>query len=305
LVLCAVLGTALAWGCSGESDDSGEGGEAEKKPTVEKVDEVEPNDDPSGANAQDLGTFSKSKTIILSGELSSGGNNGQTYTGDWDIYTFQIGAIGSVSVSVEWDAEADLDALLLTEKAGILSADGEANKPAEVSKDPLYEGKYYLVLAAKDAGTPYEARIKYTKDPDPPQLPDCSPEPARPAMPSGGCIINTTTPACGVADLSSGGTFELAWTTNMTYCEGPHHVYIGGDPPSSWETGNVVSFDIASQDGSGAIPDERSGMTRNIGGYLNINQADLAGLSSESGIYYYLVASFHGSASEATPFIVR
>ena len=45
-------------------------------------------------------------------------------------------------------------------------------------------------------------------------------------------------------------------------------------------------------------------MTRNIGGYFNINAQDLAGLTSSSGVYYYRVLSFYGSASEVRAFKV-
>jgi hypothetical protein len=227
------------------------------------------------------------------------------YTGDFDLFSFEVGAVGGLSVTIEWEGGADVDVALYSSSFAEVAADGTTANPAELGKDPLSQGKYILALFSKDEAAPYTATLTWTEDPDPPEGPTCSPDPVAAAMPTGGCNMNLVTQACSVANLSGGGVFEIAWTTNMTFCEGPHHVYLGGDPPSSWETGNIVSFDIASQDGSGHIPDARSGMTRNIGGYLNINQNDLSQLTSESGIYYMAVTSYYDTRTEILPFNVR
>lgn len=126
----------------------------------------------------------------------------------------------------------------------------------------------------------------------------CPAKPIVAAVPMSGCDMHATTPECAVADLTGGKAFELSWTTNHTFCEGSHHVLVGGDPPSSWKSaGNYFTIDVASQDGAGHLPDSRSGMTRNIGGYLNITAADLQGIQSPSGIYYYVVADWFGAAT--------
>lgn len=116
---------------------------------------------------------------------------------------------------------------------------------------------------------------------------------------SGGCTINLVTPMnCQTTNFAN-GFIQLAWTTNQTFCEGPHKLYVAGSPVSSWNSGNVLEWSLTSGTYSNYA------MTRNIGGYFNLTQADLARLTAVNGQYYFRVASFYDSESEIGTFIVR
>jgi len=130
--------------------------------------------------------------------------------------------------------------------------------------------------------------------------PSCPTMPVVAAMWSGGCEMHLVGPApCATLDFSSGMNFEFDWSTNTTFCEGPHHLLVGGSPVSSWANGNYIDFSIS----SGQRPE--SGMTRNIGGYAFLNSLSLQGITSDTGVYYWRLQSYYGSASETRAFIRR
>lgn len=295
------LGLGLLCGCGptpigpGPTGDGGLGGGEGGVAGPMNVDEKEPNNDPMAP--QSLGTIADTTTIVIKGDLSSGGNDGTKYTGDWDMYSFDITNSGKLEVSIDWTASADLDFAVYDASNKAVISEGMMMKPAAGSQAGA-QGKYLLGIFSKDNATPYTATLKYTKDAA--GMGDMCPKtPVMPAMWSGGCNMDVTTAACSTADLTNGKSFELDWTTNTTFCEGPHKVQIGGDPPSSWTSGNYVEISISSQN-----PGPRAGMTRNIGGYVNVNAADFQSLTSSTGIYYYRVSSYYGSASEVRAFKV-
>lgn len=127
---------------------------------------------------------------------------------------------------------------------------------------------------------------------------DCSPVALQ--LPTGGCSLNLVSPTnCQMVSFNVNGVIELDWTTNTTFCEGPHRLYIAGSPVSTWTAGNVVQYSLSSGQYSNYA------MTRNIGGYFLVTAADLAQLSAVNGQYYFRVESFGGSISEVNTFIVR
>lgn len=116
---------------------------------------------------------------------------------------------------------------------------------------------------------------------------------------TGGCTLSLVAPA-NCAEVNFGGGFiELAWSTSTTFCEGPHKLYVAGSPVSSWSTGNALEFSLT----SGTYTNYA--MTRNIGGYFHLTQANLAQLTAVNGQYYFRVASYADSLSEVSTFIVR
>jgi hypothetical protein len=302
---CVILGVLAAVGCSssttssgpgsssgGTSGGNGDGGAASNN--VVNVTEVEPNNGPDMAGAQDLGTLNDSETLVITGQLSSGGWDGTKYTGDWDLFTFDAAAAGSLDVKVDWTSGADVDVALYDAKLAQVAGDGSQAKPAAF-KAPSVSGKMLVALYSKDLAAPYTLTIAYTKAAAATGG-TCPTTPIVAANHTGGCNIDDTTPVCAVADLRNGGSFELDWTTNQTFCEGPHTVQISGDPPSN---ANSVTFKITSDyTGSDAQ------MTRNIGGFMKITAKDIATLTSASGIYYYGVGSFYGSTTEGRAFQV-
>lgn len=120
------------------------------------------------------------------------------------------------------------------------------------------------------------------------------------AQPTGGCRMSLTSPAnCTEIDFGPLGYVEFAWSTSTTFCEGPHHFQIGGDPPSTWTSGNYFDWSLS----SGTHSDYW--MERNIGGWVRVTRADLARLTSVNGQYYWGIASFYGSTSEVRVFTVK
>ncbi len=308
---CVILGVLAAVGCSstttsspgsssGTSGTSGGPGGSDSgtaASNVVNVSEVEPNNGPDLAGAQNVGSLTASETLIIKGTLSTGGFDGQKYTGDFDLFTFEATAAGSLDVSVDWTSGADVDVALYDAKLAQLAGDGSTAKPAAL-KWASASGKLLVALYSKDQAAPYTLTIVYTKagGGGGPGNGTCPTTPIVAANHTGGCNIDTTSPVCAVADLRNGGSFELDWTTNQTFCEGPHKVQISGDPPSD---ANSVIYSITS-----TYTGNDAAMTRNIGGYMKITAKDIATLTSTSGIYYYGVGSFGGSTSEGRAFQV-
>jgi hypothetical protein len=297
-----VLGAVLAaTGCSAGNGGGGssglpvvgtDGGGAAAPATVVDVTEVEPNNGPDLAGAQDLGSVSASQTFVVKGALSSGGFDGKTYSGDYDLFTFDAASAGALDVTVEGAAGADLDVGVYDAKLTQLGGDG-ATAPRASVKVASASGKLVVAVYSKDLASSYTLTIAYTKaasSAGPGAGGTCPAAPLFAAAHTGGCRIDTTTPACSVADLTNGKSFELAWTTNFTFCEGPHEVFVTGDPPSA---ANSVSWKITS-----SYTGNDASMTRDSGGFMLITAKDIAQVTSTSGIYYYGVASFGGSRSE-------
>jgi hypothetical protein len=295
----------MAVGCTttivqggGGNGGGGDGG-TNNQPTIVNVDEKEPNNGPDLAGTQDVGTFSGDETMTIKGNLSSGGNDGSKYTGDFDLFSFKVTVPGSLDVSVDWTDTADVDLGIYDGSIKTIASDGTTNKPA-VASVPSANGQYILGLYSKDNATAYTVTIKFKKSASSTNTDAGGQCPMTPLLPpvraAGGCTMDATTPTCTVGDLRNGGTIELDWTTSNTFCEGPHKLQITGDPPS--EANSVTYSYTSSYSGNDAS------MTRNIGGYAKISAADIASVTSTSGIYYYRVTAFYGSATEVRAFKV-
>jgi hypothetical protein len=291
-----ISGSLLVAACSSSGGGSTPGGGT---PPTTTIDEKEPNDGPTAAGAQDIGTFGDDVTIVIKGTLATGGVDTTKYTGDLDVFAFELTQNGSLDISVDWTGSADVDFALYDAAVKTVASDGTTAKPAKGTLGSA-KGKYLLGLFSKDQAATYTATLVYKKTTGTTPPPgDCPTTPVAAAAPTGGCNISLTTPVCATADLTGGKDFELAWSTNMTFCEGPHKIQVGGDPPSTWTTGNALEWSVASTSTS-----DRAQMTRDSGGFVKFNASEIAALTSASGIYYYRVVSFYGSASEARAFRV-
>lgn len=142
--------------------------------------------------------------------------------------------------------------------------------------------------------------------------PECAPV-LQQVVGSGGCQITLVGPDnCAKLDFSA-GTVEFAWSTNGTFCEGPHRFFLGGHPSSTWQQDNGFVVDIGSTGGDlKAIGSNGSSyaMTRNIGGLVRLSKADLAGITTTTGQYHWGVTGFYdvnngGSSSGTRTFLVR
>jgi hypothetical protein len=112
---------------------------------------------------------------------------------------------------------------------------------------------------------------------------------------SGGCVLTLVSPAnCATVNFGA-GVVELAYTTNFTFCEGPHHLFLLGNPPSTWNT-NAMDIELTSTGGN-FVPIGSNGssdsMTRDNGGVLRLVRADLAPLQSPNGQYHFTVTGFY------------
>ena len=211
---CVILAGLAAYGCSSSTTSSGgsssggtsggagsgDGGAASN---VVNVNEVEPNNGPDMAGAQDLGTLNDSETLVITGQLSSGGWDGTKYTGDWDLFTFDAAAVGALDVKVDWTSGADVDVALYDANLQQITGDGTQAKPAAL-KTPSASGKLLVALYSKDQAAPYTLTIAYTKSGGGTGNGTCPTTPIVAANHTGGCNIDTTTPVCAVADLRNG-----------------------------------------------------------------------------------------------------
>lgn len=122
---------------------------------------------------------------------------------------------------------------------------------------------------------------------------DCGEQAIPPAL-SGGCAPRVVTPAvCELVDLSGGSTYEIAWTTDGTGCETPWKLCAAGTPVTDENSACVeLSTNV------------EAGISK-TGGIYRVSAADLEGLTSESGVYHLLVASFHQSHGGSVAFRVK
>lgn len=114
---------------------------------------------------------------------------------------------------------------------------------------------------------------------------------------SGGCAIRLVTPAkCQEVDLTGGQVVEFAWTTDGTYCETPYTVYLAGDNANIQTGENIASWNFSEN--------VSNGITHN-GGIVRATAADLAGVTSASGVYHWVVAGYYGSHPASVAFRMR
>jgi hypothetical protein len=115
------------------------------------------------------------------------------------------------------------------------------------------------------------------------------------AVPGQGCSIRMVTPnRCEQVDLSNGKSYEFAWTTDGTWCETPFKLYLAGNPVSEANS-KVFSYST----------NYKNGMITHNGGLDALTAADFEGLTSDNGLYHWMLAGFHGSHPESQAFYVK
>ena len=125
--------------------------------------EVEPNNGPTLAEMQDLGTFDTTKTIVVTGKLATGGNDGTKYTGDYDAFVFTVAtAGGTLGMNVDWAGAANVDLVVYDASLTPITAEGTTMKPIQ-STGPAPAGKFALVLFSKDQPADWTLTLTYTK----------------------------------------------------------------------------------------------------------------------------------------------
>jgi hypothetical protein len=115
-----------------------------------------------------------------------------------------------------------------------------------------------------------------------------------PANVIGGCQIRMVTPAlCEEIDLSRGQSYEFAWTTDGTDCETPYTLVVSGSPATDM---NSKSWQLPTN--------VEQGITRN-GGITYISESDLSGLTTDNGLYNWVVVGYYGSHPESRAFKLK
>jgi hypothetical protein len=131
---------------------------------------------------------------------------------------------------------------------------------------------------------------------------------------SGGCRLYLVSPQnCEAIDFSATGYVEFAWSTDGSFCEGPHKFFLAGHPESTWASDNGFIVELSSTDGNftslGNLGSEYA-MTRNLGGVVRLVEGDLQGITTTTGQYHWTVAGFYaldngGSIAASGTFTVR
>lgn len=114
-----------------------------------------------------------------------------------------------------------------------------------------------------------------------------------------GCTLRLVTPErCEEIDLTNGKTYEFAWTTDGIYCETPWHVCIAGNPADVNTGENIYCQDFSE--------DVSQGITHSGGVvYLSADALDSLGLTTDNGIYHWVVASWSYSHPDSQTFRVK
>jgi bacillolysin len=107
------------------------------------IDELEKND-----SINDSQKISGSNPLIVCGEISLGGNDGNSYTGDYDWYEIDAPATGLMKASLNWtNQQADLDFYLMDIGVNKLTgAAGATNSEPENFQFLIEKGKKYYIL---------------------------------------------------------------------------------------------------------------------------------------------------------------
>jgi hypothetical protein len=116
---------------------------------------------------------------------------------------------------------------------------------------------------------------------------------------SGGCHVRLAEPAnCEEIDLSQGKEYLLGWTSDGTYCETPWTFYIAGNP-ANLATGENIYWKQFSTNTVAGIS--------HTGGLVRLSAASLdsLGLTSDNGIYHWLVVSWYGSHPASRTFRIK
>lgn len=277
LPLASLFALAIGgFACSSDPtrDAGGAPGAAATSPPIE-IGESEPNDGPDFAGTQALGSFSDTKTLVLKGRLSSGGNDGTRYTGDYDVFSFDVAASGTIDISVDWSGTADVDGVLIDASGNVLGGDGAAAKPIGGS-GALAPGKYAVALYSKDAPADWVATIKWVKPKAGAGGSCASPLTGSEA---GGCRIALAEPANGTAITLP---YRFGWTSNGG-CSTPYVLQIYGNPPTP---DNMVEWSLSTD------PINAAAWTKEI------HAGDLAGLRSDNGVYHWQVSNHSRASSQ-------
>lgn len=277
------LASVVVAACS--STSGGGGTTPGGAPQPETLKEAEPNNGPDVAGMQDIGPFDKARTVVITGKLETGGNDGTKYTGDYDGFAFDVAASGgTMEGKIEWTGDADVDAVIYDASLNPVGGDTAAMKPiTNTAKIP--KGRFAVVLFSKDKPADYTMTLTYTV-PVTGAGGTCE-SPLQPENVESGCKFELVEPANG-AQLTMPARFGF----KSLGCETTIKMHIFGNPPTPEN-----SFNYGFLRG-----------TQTIYEWLiksrEITADDLASLKSDNGVYHWQMESWYHSKSEARTFTV-
>ncbi len=111
--------------------------------------------------ASDMGTVSSGDAGC--GDLASVGNDGSSYTGDYDFVKFSPDASGTWSVTLDWDAAgSDYDLYLTDSSINVLdAANGTATSGPERATANLVAGRTYYAVVVGWSGSPGDYSLEF------------------------------------------------------------------------------------------------------------------------------------------------
>ncbi|MFB3786286.1 MAG: hypothetical protein ACE15F_07945 [bacterium] len=125
---------------------------------VDLVTEKEPND--TDATAQNLGLLLLNSITRITGNLDSGGYDGQSYQGDIDLYTFTLQDNADVQFTMDWNVSADADIYVFYGNE-IIDQQSHDEKPIDLTTR-LIPGTFTLMVVSADNACDYQLEIKTT-----------------------------------------------------------------------------------------------------------------------------------------------
>jgi hypothetical protein len=116
---------------------------------------------------------------------------------------------------------------------------------------------------------------------------------------TGGCTFRLATPTvCEEIDLTNGKSYEFGWTTDGDWCETPWTLCMAGNPADTETGSNIYCQDFSA--GSSDYINHYGGVV-----YLDAAAFNSLKLTTNNGIYHWVVISFSGANPNSQTFRVR
>lgn len=176
--------------------------------------------------------------------------------------------------------------------SGACGASTCSNTPATVLGFATY--KWRVRAMVSDIWKPYSAFKTFTVEKP---IPGCDAV-LLPAH-SGGCTFRLVTPEnCEEIDLTGGKYYEFAWFTDGVYCETPWTMCMAGNPANVSTGKNIYCEDFSA--GSSDYITHYGGIV-----YVDAEAFNSLGLTTDNGIYHWVVISFSGANPNSRTFRVK
>jgi len=283
-VACSSTSQGAGAGPGPGGGDGGPGDPGAGACTTQSVDEKAPHSGPGLDQMQPIGTFDGCTTLVIHGKLTSGGNDGVKYTGDAALFTFDVAAPGTMNATIEWSGAAIVDVVLYNQSLQPLTQVAGTTSPSK-GGGPLAAGKYALGAWSRDNATDFTITLAWKKNAAPAAgAGSCTPSLREDR--SGGCVMVLNEPSNGQSITLP---FGFGWSAQG--CESPFTLTIFGSPPSA---ANSITWKKS-----------RTGTLASTAEIVNVTAAELAPLTTDTGVYEWQVTSFYGATSPGGTFTLN